>query len=280
MPTSRSIAARLLGKEAGADKSAFQPDPGVFPNIPMKYNNALLYKWLIGNSFAFLVLYIAWLQGWVELVIVSDASYLSVAMSGIFAIFWVLSSYRIVSVNREISRFLEDQPVGIAAGYFQNLKQKSQNQGGGSPEQSMLAATLRNRMMMSIQYVNYVANLMVLLGLIGTVVGFVIAVSGLGESIAQGDSVDRVKSVLGQIVNGMGIALFTTLVGSILGGIWLAVHYQILLRAVGGLVVDIVEKAEIEIIPRIGAGGEIYSARSPSASETSMSPAPAAGGSA
>ena len=45
---------------------------------------------------------------------------------------------------------------------------------------------------------------MILLGLIGTVVGFVIAVSGLGESIGDGENVERIKVVLSQIVNGMG----------------------------------------------------------------------------
>jgi hypothetical protein len=108
-------------------------------------------------------------------------------------------------------------------------------------------------MLMSVQIVNYVSNLMVLLGLIGTVVGFVIATAGLGETILQGEGVDRIKSVLGQIVSGMGVALFTTIVGSILGGLWLGVHYQMLLRAVSSLVINIVEKAEIEVIPRMAA---------------------------
>lgn len=222
----------------------------------MKYNNALLYKWLIGNSFAFLVLYVAWLQGWVELTFRSDSSYLSVAMAVVFVIFWVVSSYRVIYMNREISRFIDNQPVGVAAEYFENLRQKSQNQGGGAVDQSMLASTLRGRLMIPVQLVNYISNLMVLLGLIGTVVGFVIATSGLGESIVQGEGVDRIKSVLGQIVSGMGVALFTTIVGSILGGLWLGVHYQMLLRAVSSLVIHIVEKAEIEVIPRLAAGTE------------------------
>ena len=75
--------------------------------------------------------------------------------------------------------------------------------------------------------------------------------NGLGDSIAGGTNIERVQGVLGQIVNGMGVALFTTLVGAILGGLWLQIHYQMLVRAVGGLVVDIVERADIEVIPEI-----------------------------
>ena len=45
------------------------------------------------------------------------------------------------------------------------------------------------------------------------------------------------------------MALFTTLVGSVLGGLWLQLHYQMLVRAIGGLMADIVEHADMELIP-------------------------------
>ncbi|HEX9771233.1 MAG TPA: MotA/TolQ/ExbB proton channel family protein [Kiloniellales bacterium] len=215
----------------------------------MNNPNALLYKWLVINSFAALLAYVAWLRGWLALVVESDASYLSVVIAIVFAVFWMTSSYHIWTVNREIAQFAAGAKDGIAAAYFAKLRDKSGRLGGERVDQSMLAATLRARMFMPIQVVNYVANILVLLGLIGTVVGFVIAVSGLGESLAGGSNIERVQGVLGQIVNGMGVALFTTLVGSILGGLWLQIHYQMLARAVGGLVIDIIERADIEVIP-------------------------------
>ena len=59
----------------------------------MNNPNALLYKWLVINSFATLLVYVAWLQGWLVLVIESDASYLSLVMGALFIIFWVISGY-------------------------------------------------------------------------------------------------------------------------------------------------------------------------------------------
>jgi hypothetical protein len=215
----------------------------------MNNPNALLYKWLVTNSFAALLVYVAWLRGWLALVVESDASYLSIVIAVVFAVFWLTSSYLILTVNREIARFGAGAKEGVAAIYYAKLRDKSSRLGGERVDQSMLAATLRARLFMPIQIVNYVANILVLLGLIGTVVGFVIAVSGLGDSLAGGSNLERVQGVLGQIVNGMGVALFTTLVGSILGGLWLQIHYQMLARAVGGLVIDIVERADIEVIP-------------------------------
>lgn len=220
----------------------------------MKSTNTLLYKWLVGNSFAFLILVMVTAQGWVALVLENDASYLTWAMSVIFIIFWGVSAYQIVNLNREINRFENSSSEGIAAQYFEKLREKSRNQGGAGVDQTLLAGTLRGRMMMSFHIIQYVANTLILLGLIGTVVGFVIAVSGLGETLGEGENLDRVKGVLGQIVNGMGVALFTTLVGSVLGGLWLQVHYQMLIKAGSYLLFGIVDRAEVEVIPRLATG--------------------------
>ena len=227
----------------------------------MNNPNALLYKWLVINSFAALLVYVAWLRDWISLVIESDASSLSLVIGLVFLVFWLTSSFHILTVNREVGRFAEGRKTGIAADYFERLRRKGVNLGGKDIDQAMLASTLRARMFLPIQIVAYVANVLILLGLIGTVVGFVIAVSGLGDSIAGGSNIERVQGVLGQIVNGMGVALFTTLLGAILGGLWLQIHYQMLVRAVGGLVVDVVEEVDIEIIP------EIYRSRAKAAAE-------------
>ncbi len=217
----------------------------------MNNPNALLYKWLVINSFAALLVYIAWLRDWISLVVESDASYLSIVIGLVFLVFWLTSSFHIFTINREVGLFASGAKSGAAADYFERLRRKAANLAGAKLDQAMLASALRARMFMPIQIVAYVANVLILLGLIGTVVGFVIAVNGLGDSIAGGTNIERVQGVLGQIVNGMGVALFTTLVGAILGGLWLQIHYQMLIRAVGGLVVDIVERADIDVIPEI-----------------------------
>ena len=114
-----------------------------------------------------------------------------------------------------------------------------------------MASTLQSKFYLRIRFISYIANLLILLGLIGTVIGFIIAVGGLGESLAGGQNLARVQTVLGQIVNGMGVALFTTLLGSIFGGIWLQLHYEMLSSSVERIVINIIEKAESEIIPSL-----------------------------
>ncbi len=220
----------------------------------MNSPNALLYKWLIINAFAALLVYVAWLRDWIALVIESDASYLSIVIGVVFLVFWAISSFHIVSLNREIVLFSQRATSGLAASYIDRLRAKATKLAAAAPiDQTTLAGALRARLFLPFQIVNYVANVLILLGLIGTVVGFVIAVSGLGDSIAGGTNLERVQGVLGQIVNGMGVALFTTLVGAILGGLWLEIHYQMLSRAAGGLAIDIVEHADVEVIPELAA---------------------------
>ena len=121
----------------------------------MNNPNALLYKSLIINSFAGLLVYVAWLQGWLLLVFESDASYLSLVMAALFVIFWIISAYHIVVINREIVRFETRQPEGIASEYFNKLRAKSIKLDGRPVDQFMLASALRVRLMMPIHILHY-----------------------------------------------------------------------------------------------------------------------------
>lgn len=73
--------------------------------------------------------------------------------------------------------------------------------------------------------IGQVANALVMLGLIGTVWGFIVALSGVDPATA-GD-VSKVAQMVSKLVEGMGIALYTTLEGSVLA-LWLTVNRQML----------------------------------------------------
>ena len=65
-----------------------------------------------------------------------------------------------------------------------------------------------------IAFVNYKANSLVFLGLVGTVIGFVVALSGVDPGtigIAK-----AVGPLVANLIQGMSIALYTTLVGAVL----------------------------------------------------------------
>jgi hypothetical protein len=69
--------------------------------------------------------------------------------------------------------------------------------------------------------VNWLAEEMLSVGLIGTVVGFIIAFSGMDPTAAL--DAEGAKNLVAKLISGMGTALYTTLVGSV-GYVWLSLQ--------------------------------------------------------
>ena len=69
------------------------------------------------------------------------------------------------------------------------------------------------------------ANSLVLLGLIGTVIGFIIALSGVRPEVVS--DVGAIGPMVSTLISGMSVALYTTLVGSLLN-VWLMVNVRLL----------------------------------------------------
>ena len=79
-----------------------------------------------------------------------------------------------------------------------------------SIKSQMVRLKLSNR----IAFVHHKANSLVFLGLVGTVIGFIVALSGVDPgtiSIAK-----AVGPLVANLIQGMSIALYTTLVGAVL----------------------------------------------------------------
>ncbi len=86
------------------------------------------------------------------------------------------------------------------------------------------------------QFVGLLGNLMITLGLIGTVLGMTITMNGLHGALgALGINQDLLVDGLRTAMNGMGVAFYTTLMGSVLGGVLLRVFSWITDASVNGL---------------------------------------------
>ncbi|MBF0281321.1 MAG: MotA/TolQ/ExbB proton channel family protein [Zetaproteobacteria bacterium] len=74
------------------------------------------------------------------------------------------------------------------------------------------------------QFVGLIGNLLITLGLIGTVFGMTLIMTGLNGALnAIGEDQHQMIDSLSRAMSGMGIAFYTTLLGSVLGGILLRV---------------------------------------------------------
>ena len=81
----------------------------------------------------------------------------------------------------------------------------------------------------------------VFLGLVGTVIGFIVALYGVNPELSA--TVDNVAPMVATLIKGMSIALYTTLIGSVLH-VWLMMNYRILATGTLHLFNTIVELGE------------------------------------
>ncbi len=88
-----------------------------------------------------------------------------------------------------------------------------------------LAGVLRLKLAHRIAPVRHIASSLVLLGLIGTIIGFVIALSGVNQDAVTDPA--AIGPMVATLLHGMAMALFKTLVGSVLN-VWLMVDYRLL----------------------------------------------------
>jgi biopolymer transport protein ExbB/TolQ len=114
--------------------------------------------------------------------------------------------------------------------------------GGDADSRANLVGALRMKIAHRTAIVRHIANSLVLLGLIGTVVGFIIALGGVDPQHAS--DVKAIAPMVSTLIQGMSTALYTTLVGSILN-IWLMANHQILAGGTVKLITALVELAEV-----------------------------------
>jgi biopolymer transport protein ExbB/TolQ len=111
---------------------------------------------------------------------------------------------------------------------------------------SICASSLRLKLASRIASIRHIANSLVFLGLIGTVIGFIIALSAVDADAAA--DVSSIGPMVSTLITGMSIALHTTLVGAILN-IWLMINYRLLEGGTVTLVTSIVELGERDAHP-------------------------------
>lgn len=181
----------------------------------------LVYRFALFNIVAAAFLGIGYVHGFVDMVLAADRTLISVAIFAVFLAGLGICGVLVFGVSRELNqvRRFDSATPSHATKYLEKLADCA------SEDRSVIAGAVRLHLSHRIAVVRHIANSLVLLGLIGTVVGFIIALSGVDpEKAADFASVSPMVSTL---IRGMSTALYTTLVGGILN-LWLTVNYQLL----------------------------------------------------
>ena len=197
----------------------------------------LLLRFGLVNLVAFALLGAAWAQGLVAKVINADVTNMVVLICVVFLIGLILAGYRLWKVSKQLNAAYNFNPKerSRAADFIKKTKGKN------ATSRANIAQALRLKLFSRIVHIRYISNSLTVLGLIGTVLGFIIALSGVDPDVASNPS--AISPMVAQLIEGMSVALYTTLVGSILS-VWLGLIYQMLATGTSNLVSQIIELSE------------------------------------
>ncbi len=204
----------------------------------MNYKYLLILRYTLINLIGLIFLFVLITQGYVAKAIKADVTNMVIVILGIFSIGFILSAYRTFWISRELNHandLRNRTNVSLANDFLlhsEKLDASSRNN---------LALSLRIKLVSKISYIKFIANTLVILGLIGTVIGFIIALSGVDGSVSSNP--DEVSKMVTTLIQGMSVALYTTLVGSICS-VWLNICFQVLSTGSNKLLSKIIELGE------------------------------------
>lgn len=207
------------------------------PAVTWRHRYLLVLRIALLNIVAFGLLVAVYLQGWLDGATVGHTGWLC---GVIFLVFLFGLGACVVRASR-VSLELNDLRAGVIHPGSRAAKYLSSIAGRSAESRSLSANALRMRMGNHISLVRHTANSLVFLGLVGTVIGFIIALSGVDPESSM--AVDNIAPMVTTLIHGMSIALYTTLLGAVLH-LWLMVNYRMLATATMHLYNALVEYGE------------------------------------
>ena len=203
----------------------------------MLYRYLLFVRFTLINIVATSFLVTAYFQGWLDSIV---GAYLSELSAGIFLVFLYgisLCGVRVWSNSVEIND-VKAGTVTTKSRVSRYLQYAAQT----DPEdRSIQISALRLKLTDRVASIRHIADSLIFLGLIGTVIGFIIALSGIDP--VKATDVENVAGMISTLINGMSVALNTTLVGSVLY-VWLNANYRILVTGTVDLIASIVDAGD------------------------------------
>lgn len=204
----------------------------------------LSLPFVIFNIVAFSLLYVAYLEGWVMLVFENDKTNISIVIVVWFLVLLLLSTNEIWKVDKELkevneinkkilsSRFESKSLVGQ---YLSDAKKVDAN------GRTNLITGLKTKLGNRVNLIRFGVEVSVLLGLLGTITGIIIAFQGVDfESIG---GVEDILPMLSVLSDGFSTAFFTTLVGTMFG-LWLMLSQVILQKGLSELIDSLIRQGE------------------------------------
>jgi hypothetical protein len=203
-----------------------------------------LLLWMIFTGLSIFAAVLLWQYGLIRLMIVSDRTYISSLIAILYIVTCGHCFWRTRAIAREaeaarrcrailsgpdgVRALVPDArvlPPGMVTDHIRSLVTKAEAQGARRIDQTLLLRSLADRLRGSNGFGAFVSDTLMKLGLLGTIIGFIIMLA----PIAGLDAADKVamKSSMGLMSDGMAVAMYTTLAG-LVGSILVRIQYYML----------------------------------------------------
>ncbi len=202
-----------------------------------QHRHVLLMRFGLINAVGFALVVAAYFQGWLNGLFAENVWIAALIIIAVFLYGLALCAVKIWQTTAALDDVKSGQfgPGSRAQDYLETADFSDQD------NRMIQINLLRMRLTHKISIVRQVANILVFLGLIGTVIGFIIALSGIDAKSAADAS--NVAGMIGRLISGMSVALYTTLLGAMLN-LWLTINYRMLATGTVNLLGAIVEQGE------------------------------------
>jgi hypothetical protein len=242
--------------------------------VPLKEmpERGALLQWMIFTGLTIFAAVLLAHYGLIRLMLASDRTYISSVIAVLYVLtcghcFWrtraiareaeLATRCRAVLTGADGAKVLDDKalegdaralPGGLVGDHIRSLVVKAKAQGRGRIDQTLLLRSLADRLRGSNAFGAFVSDTLMKLGLLGTIVGFIIMLA----PIAGLDAADKaaMKSSMGLMSDGMAVAMYTTLAG-LVGSILIRIQYYMLDGATQRVFSDAVTLTETRVTPAL-----------------------------
>lgn len=195
----------------------------------------LVLRFTLMNMVGIALVGAVWMQGWLEPLVAGASRWMVPVIVAVFAVGLAWCGRLVMDTGVELDQLKSGRlrPGSRVSRYLTAASGACRNR------RRALEEALKIKLHARMAGVRHIAGSLVFLGLIGTVIGFMIALDGVDAANAADPA--SVAPMVATLIDGMGLALSTTLVGAVLN-LWLMSAYRVLENGTAKLYAELIER--------------------------------------
>lgn len=226
--------------------------------LKQTFHYRLLLHWGIYSGIMLFLIWLSWELNFLPRLFKTDPTHITYLISLFFICGTIHCALRACYLSRQLNAILdiisdhtcwrsdESLPAEFLRSVQKNLQfQTPADQPIGDPENQLLTDIYADQARSQHEFGWFVTSLLVKLGLLGTVIGFVLMLQPLAA--LESFDLENIQALLTNMTSGMAVALNTTLLG-LIASMFLSFQYLLLDRAADELVARTVLFMQTELL--------------------------------